>query len=277
MRIGAEEFTIQPEPKKALDSEILFLNLLVYAVVLAYAFGHLIWPVFYLLFHLAYMRVFIGNHDRFHTDASRHWPRPIEFIAEHFALVVTPWDEPYDSIRKKHLTHHVTHLPNKIPGHDVSQDPHCVYEAGGFWRALLHCAFYEEVQLFSDIRNNNITASRWIRLAIYLPLQVLFIMTFGWEKYLGVFAAMRLVSAGGWFAFSWGLHNRALYHFGFVREVPKSVIWLFGVLNGKRVRDGFFRHAAHHAWPQLPSSRLDELDSAVLRNPNASPEMIATN
>jgi len=275
IKIGAEEFTIQQESKRAMDVEIILLNVLLYAVVIIYAFDYLSWPVFYLLFHLCYMRIFMGNHDRMHTDSSKHWPRPIEFFAEHFALVAFPWAEPYDSIRKKHFTHHKTHRPKKTPGQDILQDPHSIYEAGGFWRSLFYCVFFEEAQFIIDIRNKQITKSRWIRLAIYLPLLILFFMTFGWEKYLGVFLAVRFMSAIAWFMFSWLAHT-SMYQFGFVRQIPRSFIFLWGLINGKRVADGFFVHSSHHAWPSIPSSKLVMLDEAVMRNPDAMPEMIPT-
>ena len=277
MRIGEEELTIRPESKRAMDVEITILLVLVYAVVFAWAFGYMSWPTFYLLFHFSYMRFFMGNHERFHSSKSKQWSRPIEIFAEYFALAVAPWDEPYDSIRRKHFTHHATHRPGKTPGKDMLQDPHSIYEAGGFWHSLFFSLFFEEAQLFIDIRNGTITKSRWIRLAIYLPLQILFIVSFGWEKYLGVFLAARLMSAGGWLLFSWFSHT-VTYRFGFVRQVPwpKLVLFALGFMNGRHVRDGFFRHAAHHAWPRVPSSKLYLLDEAVMRNPGATPEMIPT-
>jgi fatty acid desaturase len=260
-----------------MDIEIILLNIIVYAVVLIYAFGHLNWPVFYLLFHLTYMRVFMGNHSRMHSAKSNGWPKLIEAFAEYFAVVVAPWDEPYDSIKKKHITHHMTHLPSKMPENNMNRDPHSAFETGGFWRSLLSSMFYEGVQLVHDIRQRKIAKSRWIRLAVYLPLQILFVITFGWEKYLGLFLAMRLMSSMAWFAFSWVLHQPALYKFGAVQQIPKVFQFLFGVINGKRVMDGFFRHASHHAFPHVPSGRLHEVDTAVLRNPDAMPEMLITN
>ena len=275
MKIGTEEFNIKPESKQLMDVEIISLNIIVYAVIFAYAFDYLIWPVFYLLFHFFYMRFFMGNHDRFHADTSKHWTRPIELFSEYFAVVVTPWDEPYDSIKKKHQIHHATHLPDKIPNQNMLQDPHSIYEAGGFWRSLFYSIFYEEAQLIIDIRNNNITTSRWIKAIIYIPLMLLFFMTFGWEKYLGVFLAVRLMSTTSWLFFSWFIHTY-LYEFGTVQKIPKVVLFIFGVMNGKRVNDGFVRHASHHAWPNIPSNRLYELDTAVMRNSDAIPEMFAT-
>lgn len=277
MKIGSEEISIQPESKKAMDVEIMLLVAVVYVVIFVYANGYLSWPVFYLLFHICYMRFFMGNHDRFHADRSSHWPRPVELFSEYFAVVVTPWDEPYDSIRHKHFIHHSTHLPNRTPEQDVLKDPHSIYEAGGPWRSLFYSLFFEEAQLVIDIRNRNITPSRWIRLAIYLPLQVLFLMTFGWEKYLGVFLAVRLMSASGWFIFSWFTHTHT-YEFGVIRKVPAAKVFLFfwGLINGRRVRDGFFVHTSHHAWPHIPSCKLHLLDEAVMRHPEAKPELAVT-
>lgn len=278
MTIGTEEFTIEPVSKKTMDIEIIVLLVLVYTVVFFWAFDYISsWPVFYLLFHLLYMRFFMGNHERFHSRRSKKWSRPIEIFSEYFAVAATPWDESYDSIRRKHFTHHATHRPGKKPGRDMLKDPHSIYEAGGFWRSLFFCLFFEEAQLLIDIRNRNIAKSRWIRLAIYLPLQILFIMAFGWEKYLGVFFAVRLMSCGGWLLFSWFSHT-VTYRFGFMNQVPmpRLVTFVMGLLNGRHVRDGFFRHATHHVWPSVPSNKLYLLDEAVMRNPDAMPEMIPT-
>lgn len=276
MKIGAEEISIKPESKKAMDVEIVLVTTLVYVLVFIYAFGYLSWPIFYLLFHFLYMSFFMGTHDRFHADRSRRWPRPIEFFAEHFALVVFPWAEPYDSIRAKHFIHHQTHLPGKTPNQNMLQDPHSIYEANGFWRSLFYSIFFEEAQLVIDIRNKNITASRWIRFIIYLPLQILFFMAFGWEVYLGVFLAVRLVSTIGWFTFSWFMHI-FLYQFGMGAKIPRPFIFLLGLMNGKRVMQEFFYHATHHTWSQVPMSKLRMVDEAVMRNPDAMLEMIATN
>ncbi|RMH60411.1 MAG: hypothetical protein D6677_13810 [Calditrichaeota bacterium] len=277
MKIGNEEYKFRPEPKKAMDLEIFILLCGVYAVVFFYAFDYLSWPVFYLLFHIFYMRVFIGNHDRMHADRTKKWPRPLELFFEHFAMVVTPWDEPFDSIRAKHRTHHVTHLPNREPDHNVLKDPHSLYEAKGFFQSFFYCLFYEEVQLIIDIKNKHITLSRLVRLIIYLPLQILFIGYFGWQKFLGVFFAVRIMSAMGWFLFSWFLHVH-MYQFGILKQLraARFIQYIFGIFNGRRVKDGFFHHAVHHAWPHVPSAKLHILDEALMRHPEQIPQMIQT-
>ncbi|MDH4188582.1 MAG: hypothetical protein OEW21_00045 [Betaproteobacteria bacterium] len=273
MKIGDEEFNIPAESKRALDVEVTLMTAMTYVVIFAYALDYLSWPVFYLLFHLLYMRFFMGAHDRMHTDQLRRWPRAIELMAEHFAVVAVPWAEPIDSIRKKHFTHHLEHMPGKVPGGDMLKDPHSIYESGGFWRSLFYCTFFEEAQLVIDIRNRNITTSRWIRLAIYLPLLVLFVLSFGWEKYLGVVLAVRLMSAIAWLSFSWFSHTQT-YRFGLDKKIPGFVKILLRMTNGKRVSDGFFRHTSHHAWPQVPPDKLFLLDEAVMRYPDSMPEMI---
>lgn len=275
IKVGDSEVQIDRETKRALDLEIILLLFIVYAVIFTYAYGYISWPVFYLLFHFFYMRFFMGNHDRFHADHSKRLPRLLELFAEYLAVAVTPWDEPYDSIKKKHFTHHVTHLPKKNPSHEILSDPHSIYEARGMWRSLFYCLFYEEAQLVIDIRNRNITRSRWIRLLLYLPLQIVFFLTFGWEKYLGVFLAVRIMSSSGWFFFSWYSHTY-FYRFGSRKEIPGIILFLLKFVNGKRVGDGFFRHTTHHVWPQVPSGQLYKLDEAVLDNPQAKPEMFAT-
>jgi len=275
MKIANEEFVIKPLSKKKLDIEMVVLIFMVYVAVFLWAFDFISWLFFYLIFHFFYMRFFMGNHERFHSKKSKNWPRPLEAFSEYFALAVTPWDEPYNSIRIKHYMHHSTHLPGKKPIQDILQDPHSVYEMGGFWRSLFFCLFYEEAQFLIDIFNRNINKSRWIRLVIYLPLQILFIYYFGWVKYLGVFMAVRLLSSGGWLFFSWFSHTVS-YRFGYIKQLKyaKLILFLMGILNGKYVRDGFFRHATHHAWPSVPPDKLHLLDEAVMRNSESRPEMI---
>ncbi len=275
MKIGNEEYLIKPLSKRTLDIEMVILMFMVYVTVYLWVFEYISWPIFYIVFHFFYMRFFMGNHERFHSIKSKNWPRLFEIFSEYFALAVTPWDEPYDSIRTKHFIHHATHVRGKKPTQEILQNPHSIYEAGGFWRSLFFCLFFEEAQLIIDIFNKNITKSRWIRLMIYLPLQILFIYNFGWGKYLGVFIAVRLLSSGGWLFFSWFSHTVS-YKFGYIKQLKhgKLILFLMGVLNGKYVRDGFFRHASHHAWPSVPPDKLYLLDEAVLRNPDSMPEMI---
>jgi hypothetical protein len=99
-------------------------------------------------------------------------------------------------------------------------------------------------------------------------------MTFGWEKYLVVLLAARLSGGLFYFVFSWGFHRRLLYRFGVVNEMPAPFFWMFRVGNGKRTGESVRYHASHHAWPGVPSRRLHEFDSAVMRNPDAALEMI---
>ncbi|MFQ5447171.1 MAG: fatty acid desaturase [Saprospiraceae bacterium] len=273
LTLGGEELTYRPEYKKSLDIEIMLLHVPLFAVVFAYAQGYIVWPLFYLLFHIFEMRIFIGNHDRFHTDMSVRLPRVIEAISEWVAVCVTPWDEPYESIKKKHITHHITHSAGESAPHDVANDPHLLYESGGPVRAFLNCLFFEEVQLIHDIRYGNLTKDRLFRFLIYAPLIALFILNFGWAKFWGVFAAMRIVGATGWFVFSWGIHQPAVYRFGFSKKVPRLFKFLFQLMNGRRVTEGCIHHVIHHAWPGVPYTRLREFDAAVLRHPEAAPDM----
>lgn len=277
MKIGSEEIKYKPEAKKSLDIEIMLLHVPLFLLILVYALNYIAWPLFLLLFYMIEIRIFIANHDRFHTDRRQRLPRPVEAFSEWLSASVTPWDEPYDSILKKHLTHHSTHAPGKSVKHDPLADPHSLFETGGFWSALFHCLFYEESQLIIDFRNGNIGRERWIHLMTYLPLQALFIYGFGWEKYLIVFLSMRMVGCTAWFIFSWGIHQPFVYRFGFSRQVPKWFRFIFAVLNGNRVTEGVIHHATHHAWPGIPSKRLHEFDELVLRYPEAAPEMQTVN
>ncbi|TFG67227.1 MAG: hypothetical protein E4H27_09255, partial [Anaerolineales bacterium] len=193
MKIGTETLTFTPETKKAMDIELVTWHIPLFAIVFAYALGYISWPIFFVLFYLVDARIFICQHDRIHANRSQRFPRFAETITEGIALCVTPWDEPYDSYRIKHLQHHGSHRPGTIPVLDTRNDPHSAYELGGFLQSFLSCLFYEERQLLIDIRNKTVAKSRLNRLLIYLPIQILFVFMFGWEKYLGVFVAARFV------------------------------------------------------------------------------------
>lgn len=274
MKIGTEEMTFTPETKIALDIEMVAWHIPLFAVVFAYALGYIPWPIFFILFYLVDARIFIGQHDRIHADRTRRFPRFAEAITEGLALCVTPWDEPYNSYRIKHLHHHGSHRPGNIPVLDTRNDPHSAFELGGFLQAFLSCLFYEERQLLIDIRNRAVAKSRLNRLLIYLPVQILFVIMFGWEKYLGLFVAARFVGFVSWFVFSWGIHQPIIYRFGFVNQVPIPARLMLGFTNGKRTMDGLLHHMSHHAWPRVPSSRLHDFDAATLRNPEAAPNLL---
>lgn len=270
IKVRGKDISYRPELKKSIDIEILLLNLLLFTIIILYGLNYIIWPIFLLLFYTLAMRVFIGNHDRMHANHKNRLPRFFEIIAEGIAVVVTPWDEPYNSIRKKHLKHHSTHIHNHSSDFDTKKDPHSVYELGGLFRVFLSCLFYEEVQLFLDIRNNELTKSRLYRLLIYIPLQVTFISIFGLDKFLVVFIAMRFVGFSAWFVFSWIIHQPQIYKFGFSKQVPKLLKWTFAILHGKRVTEGCIYHATHHVWPSIPYNQLNKFDTAELANSNSS-------
>jgi fatty acid desaturase len=271
--VGEEKLFFRPESKRAIDLEMVFINILLYGLVFAFCFDYLTLPAFLFLFYVIAMRFFIGNHDRFHANQKVHLPRFLEAITEGFAVVVTPWDEPYDSVKRKHLKHHSTHISGKTAQYDTKNDPHGAYELGGFIRIFFSCLFYEEIQLFYDIRDRRLTRSRFYRFLIYAPLQVAFIYFFGINKYLMVVLAMRMTGFSVWFLFSWGLHQPAIYKFGFSNEVPKPFKWIFTILFGRRIAEGSLHHGTHHAWPGIPYNQLHKFETNVLRNPKYIPEM----
>ncbi len=271
--IGEESVSFQPESKRSLDIEMLLLNILLYVLIFAFSFNIISTPVFLMLFYFVGMRVFMGGHDRFHASHRDRLPRFIEAIAEGFWVVLTPWDEPYDSIKKKHFTHHETHGHGKSADFDTKSDPHAAYELGGFFRVFFSCLFYEEIQLYIDIRDNKLTRSRLYRFLIYVPLLITFIVTFGWTTYLIVLLAMRMTGFSVWFVFSWVFHNPFFYKFGFSKLVPKWIILTNTILFGRRIAKGTIHHTTHHAWPGVPYDQLHKFDSAVLRHPEHAPEL----
>lgn len=271
--LGAEHLSFQPESKKSIDLEIFFINILLFGLVFAYSYNYLSLPIFLLLFYSTAMRFFIGNHDRFHASQQNRLPRFLEAITEGFAVVVTPWDEPFDSVKWKHLKHHATHVSGVSAPLDTKSDPHGAFELGGFFRVFFSCVFYEEIQLYFDIRERNLTRSRLYRFLIYTPLQIAFIYTFGLNTYLIVVLAMKITGFSVWFLFSWGLHQPVIYNFGFSKQVPKLVNWITTIIFGRRISAGITHHGTHHAWPSIPYNQLDKFDSATLRNPQHAPEM----
>ena len=262
--IGENHITYKPETKRAIDLEILALNVLLFIAIFLFAMDLIAWLLFVPIFYVLAMRVFIANHDRMHANHRIRLPRLLELFAEGFAVVVTPWDEPYDSIKKKHLKHHSTHLSHAETEHGVAEDPHSVYEDGGLFRVVVSCLLYEEIQLVQDIRNGNPGKSRLYRFLIYVPLQIAFIAAFGFGKFIVVFLAMRMVGFFAWFVFSYVIHRPQVYKFGFANHVPKIAKLTFKLLHGRRVTEGCLYHATHHAWPGIPYDQLHRFDAAKL-------------
>jgi len=262
--VGNKLLRYLPETKRALDVELVVLNTLLYTLVFLFAYDLLPLAAFLLLFYAIDMRTFIANHDRMHTDNRVRLPKPLETFAEGFALVVTPWDEPYDSIRRKHLKHHAVHSKGEQKIHVSNKDPHSVYESGGLFRVIFSCLFYEEIQLFFDIRNGSLSRSRLYRFMIYTPLLIAFILSFGWAKFLIVVLAMRFVGFSAWFVFSWVIHQPWVYHFGFSKKVPALFKWTFALLHGMRVTEGCLHHATHHIWPSVPYNQLHQFDGEMV-------------
>ena len=267
LEIGKDELCFKPETKKSIDIELFLLNVPLFIIVGIYSFDLIPWPIFLLLFYVIAMRIFIGNHDRYHADVSVRLPKFWEKISEGFAIVVTPWDEPYDSIRRKHLKHHESHDNGESSKYDTKNDPHSVFELGGFFRVLMSCMFYEEIQFYFDLRDGKLTRSRLYRFLIYVPLLILFVLTFGWIKFLIILLAMRIVGFTAWFVFSWIIHQPIVYRFGFSSSVPKLFKQIFLVLHGRRVTEGVIHHATHHTWPLIPAEQLYRFDTACTQNP----------
>lgn len=271
--IDGKKVFFNPEFKKSIDLEILFLTIPLFAIVALFSVDYIGWPIFLVLFYVIAMRIFIANHDRYHADKRNRLPRFLELIAENFAIVVTPWDETFDSIKRKHIKHHVTHNSGKSSKYYTRNDPHSVFELRGFTKVILSCLFYEEIQLYLDVRDSNFKKSRFYRFLLYFPLQLAYIYYFGWGKFLIVMIAMRIVGSTAWFVFSWVIHQPIIYKFGFSKKVPKLFKWLFALLHGRRVTEGCLHHTTHHAWPSIPYNQLYKFDSVILQNPDLAPDM----
>ena len=148
-----------------------------------------------------------------------------------------------------------------------------MFELGGFVKVFFSCLFYEEIQLFFDFRDLNLTRSRLYRLLFYVPLQFAFIYFFGLEKFLIVLLGMRIVGFTAWFVFSWVIHQPIIYKFGFSKTAPKLFKWSFLFLHGRRVTEGCFHHTTHHAWPSIPRNQLHKFDSVILQHSDMAPDM----
>lgn len=82
MKIGLEELRYKPEDKKALDMELFMLHVPLFLAIFVYSLGYIAWPIFFLIFYMIEIRIFIGNHDRFHTDVRNRFPRFFEALTE---------------------------------------------------------------------------------------------------------------------------------------------------------------------------------------------------
>jgi len=276
IQLGKESVSYQMETKKSLDIEILILNLLMTALILAFSFGLIVTPIFFVLFHMIGVRSFIAGHDRMHTNHKVRFGRILESLFEGFAIVVTPWDEPYDSVKRKHIAHHISHAPGKHLELDSRKDPHSLYESSVVI-ASFSCLFFEEVQLFLDVRDNKLSMSRLYRLMVYLPILTLYIYYFGWMKYLMVFLAMRITGASSYFIFSWLSHRNPVYNYRFSSQIPKWMIQVISLLLGQRVSKGIINHPIHHAWPGVPYNQLEKIAKAIRENPISAPLMLPNN
>ena len=215
IKLGDKSISYEMETKKSLDLEILSMNILLYILIGVFSFQYISLPIFLGLFYIIYIRIFMANHDRMHTDHSKRLPRFLELFAEYFAVTITPYDEPYPAIKQKHIAHHVLHGPDKEVRFDSRKDPHGVFDFG-FMRSLFSSLFFEEVQVYLDIQNKNFHISRLYRFLIYSPLRALYIYTFGWQSYVAVVLGIRLTSFTGWFVFSWLFHQGYFFYFGFI-------------------------------------------------------------
>jgi len=264
------------ESKRSIDSEVLAWHVPFFILVYCYAMGWLGWPVFFLLFYPLMARIFITNHDRIHADRNRELPLVLDWLANNLALVVTPWDEPFDSYAAKHLAHHRSHEAGHQPQLDPLADPHSVYESGGLWRALLSAAFYDEIQFYLDVRSRHITRGRWVRMILFTPLILIFINYAGWLTYAGVLAASKITGAVDWFVFSYVLHKPYFFRYGFVDHVPGWLRILILFTHGRRAVNGILFHAAHHAWPAVASGRLHPLDDIARQHRERAPTLVTS-
>ena len=263
VRIGDQKVNYIPETKRAIDTELLLLHIPLLADIALFSLDVINWPVFMLIFYPIAMRIFIGNHDRYHADHKIRLPRFWDWLSENLAVVVTPWDEPHDSIKRKHLIHHATHVNEKDGVLDSKNDPHSLYESGGFLSVFFSCLFYEEVQFILDIRDGNLTRSRLIRFLMYAPILTGYVYFFGWAKFFGVFIAMRTVGFFAWFVFSWVIHQPFVFRPGFSSKVPGIFKWVFSAMHGRRVGEGCLHHVIHHKWPGIPYNQLNKFDKVL--------------
>lgn len=276
VKIGKDNLVYELEIKKFIDLEVFFLNVLLFILISIFAYWYLDWLLFFLLLYGIVMRIFVANHDRFHADTSIHLPRLLEKMTENITVVFTPWDESYASIRMKHLLHHSTHHYGSSSVLDTKTDPHSIYEMWHPIRIFFACLFYEEVQLFFDIRDNKPLKSRLYRAIVSVPLQIGFIVLFGFKVYILVVLAMRITGFVAWFIFSWGLHNQFPYRFGFSAHIKKVIKFLFVLVHGRRVTAACLYHATHHAWPSIPYNQLYRFDAIAYQNIDVAPRMNPT-
>lgn len=276
MRIGNEEFNFEVESKRRLDVVLMLLHVPLFLLIWAFASGHVSFLAFFMAFYLIEIRIFSLHHDRVHADFNRKLPRPLDVLANWMELIVTPWDEPFPSYSTKHHKHHASHVADRIPARDLINDPHSAFESGGWFKALISCLFYEEIQLWLDLKNRSFHRSRIARFAVYTPAILGFIYFYGWEKYLGVLLAMRIVATIAWYVFSWGFHQDYSYNHSFHGKLPAWLKAAYAILNGRRTLSAWLFHAAHHAYARVPCLQLERINEIAKRNPGSVPRLVPT-
>lgn len=241
------------EDRRLIDLELFALNILLYALVFAFA-THPIQPLlFVFVFYMVEARIFAAYHDRMHSNnkAANNW---MEKVVDYFCVFVTPWSEPYASFKWKHFQHHKTYAIKDKSLH-THEDCHSLYQ-DGLVKSLLACMFYEEVQFFLDLRAGRVRGFRILLILLYSAGILLFIHFFDLQKFAVVFMAMRIAGFISWFSFSYGLHREATYRPEFHATVPRPLQWLVQLLFGRRVLNNTLHHELHHRYPSVRSRDL---------------------
>lgn len=238
------------EKKVNLDILVFSTNIILYMLIYLYSINLINSYIFAIVFYIIFSKVFVFNHDRTHTTNS-NYNKFFETIVELTYVAVVPWEEQYNSYKKKHLIHHRFHKKSSDKLQNYRNNPHILFEKD-LKTAFFSSLFYSEIQFFINIINKNITFKEILFIFWYSILISSYIFYFSFEKFILIFCLVRITGFLSWFVFSYILHHPYLYG----KEIPKMISIVSDLAFGKRLSRGTLFHKKHHDDERIPSHLL---------------------
>jgi fatty acid desaturase len=211
-------------------------------------------PVWFFLatIFLYTFRSFNIRHEKSHTSSATGLkPKWLDITSDFVQLFYLPYHEPYSGKRWKHLAHHRFHAAPEIKKkRDLKSDPHHIFEVGHFGRALITSFFYEEVNLYLDLKHRGLSRDRVIMALISFPIIGAMIYFGGWMNFLILSISYRVSLTIAWFTFSYMTHIPKVYGSRIGEYVPRSVLRALDFVLGHGTSTAVFYHSSHHTKPQ---------------------------
>jgi fatty acid desaturase len=209
------------------------------------------WLFFSFMF-LYTFRSFNIRHEKAHTPSSTGLkPKWLDTVSDYVQLFYLPYHEPYSGKRWKHLAHHRFHASPELNARgDLADDPHRIFEIGSIGRALLTSFFYEEVNLYLDLKHRGFSRDRVIAAVISFPIIAAMIYFGGWSNFLILAFSYRISLTIAWFTFSYVMHVPEIYDSRIGDYIPNAILRGFDLVLGHGISTAVFYHASHHSKPQ---------------------------